>query len=137
MLRTVKKDAKITSTAKDVDAYIAALPPDAMAALAKLRKQIKAAAPRASEGLFYGMPAFKQLKWLVCYAAFKAHYSFFPMSTSVLKMFRSELKLYQTSKGTIRFPYGRPFPASLVKKIVKARIAEVEALQASKSAKPR
>ena len=78
------------------------------------------------------MPAFKQGRLLVCYAAFKDHCSFFPMSLAVMGDFADELKGYDVNKGTIRFPMGKPLPTTLVRRIVKARLAENEAKQASR-----
>jgi uncharacterized protein YdhG (YjbR/CyaY superfamily) len=79
------------------------------------------------------MPAFKQGRLLVGYAAFKDHCSFFPMSLAVMRDFAEELKGYSLSKGTIRFPATKPLPTSLVKRMVKARLAENEARQANRS----
>jgi uncharacterized protein YdhG (YjbR/CyaY superfamily) len=71
------------------------------------------------------MPAFKQQgKALVAYAAFKNHCSLFPMSGAVIAMLEDELSAYTTSKGTIQFPIGEPLPATLIKKVVKARLVE-------------
>ena len=114
--------------AADVDAYLAALPDEARAALEQLRRTIKAAAPDAIEVISYQMPAFKlRGRSLVAFAAFKAHYSLFPMSKAVIEAHQDELTAYQTSKGTIRFPFGQPLPAALVRRLVEARIAENEA----------
>jgi len=115
---------------KAVAAYLASLPRDARAALGKLRRDIRTAAPAAEELIAWDMPAFKQGRLLVGYAGFKDHCSFFPMSLAVMRDFAPELSGYSTSKGTIRFPMTKPLPASLVKRIVKARIAENEAKQA-------
>lgn len=82
--------------------------------------------PEATEGISYGMPAFRYKGALVGYAAFKKHCSFFPMSPAVIEAFAEELKAYRTSKGTIQFAMDKPLPAGLVKKLVKARIAENE-----------
>lgn len=99
-----------------------------LAALDKLRAAIAAAAPDAVEGISYSMPAFLlHGKGLVCYAAFADHYSLFPMSGQVLDSFAEELRERRTGKGTIRFAYGERLPVGLVKKIVKMRVAEVEA----------
>jgi uncharacterized protein YdhG (YjbR/CyaY superfamily) len=112
--------------AKDVDEYLARLAPDARATLEKLRKTIKAAAPAATESISYQIPTFKYQGSLVAFAAFPNHLSFYPMSPSVMEAYRDELEPYNTSKGTIRFSAGRPLPAALVKKLVKARIQENE-----------
>jgi len=112
---------------KSVDAYFASLEPARRAPLQKLRETIAAAAPRAEEGITYGMPGFLvQGRGLVGYMAFDRHYSLFPMSAAVVEAFQNELDGFSTSKGTIRFPVDKPLPAALVKKLVKARIAENE-----------
>ena len=105
------------------DRYLAALADDKRAALEKLRRQIKAAAPKAEECMSYGIPGFRlNGKWLVSYGAAKKHCAFYP--GSIVQRFKKELKNYDTSKGTIRFPADEPLPGTLVRKIVKARIAE-------------
>ena len=110
----------------DVDAYLTSVAPDARAALQKLRQTIRAAAPTAEEGFSYGLPAFRlDGRPLVCYGASKNHCSFFPMSPAVIRAHARDLKAYETSKGTIRFSPAQPLPASLVRKLVKARIAEL------------
>ena len=108
-----------------VEDYMASLPEGPRAAMEKLRKTIKAAAPEATETLSYHMPAFKDHgRILVYYAAFKDHYSLFPASTKFIDAYKEELKPYFTGKGTIRFHTDKPLPAALVKKIVKARLEE-------------
>lgn len=111
---------------KTVDDYLAALPEDSRVTLEKIRKTIKAAAPMATEVISYQMPMYKHHGMLVGFAAFKDHCSLFP-GAKPLATFKDELKAYKTSKGTIRFPIGQPLPAALVKKLVKARVAENEA----------
>ena len=108
-----------------VAAYLRAVPPAPRAALQKLRKTIQAAAPEATEGISYGIPMFKHHGMLVGYAAFKEHCSLF-MSTALAKAYKKALARYQTSKGTIRLTVDKPLPATLVRKLVKARIAENE-----------
>jgi uncharacterized protein YdhG (YjbR/CyaY superfamily) len=71
------------------------------------------------------MPAFKYNGTLIWFAAFSNHCSLFP-TASVIEAFKSELKGFSTSKGTIHFPVDKPLPAALVKKLVKARLAENE-----------
>ena len=108
-----------------VAAYLRAVPPAPRAALQQLRKTIKAAAPEATELISYGMPMFKHHGMLVGYAAFKDHCSLF-MSTVLAKAYKKALAPYQTSKGTIRFTVEKPLPTTLVRKLVKARIAQNE-----------
>jgi uncharacterized protein YdhG (YjbR/CyaY superfamily) len=105
------------------------------AALDELRDAIRSAAPaRATEGISYSMAAFLlDGRGLVCYAAFKDHYSLFPMSLAVMEQHSAELGARITGKGTIRFAYDQRLPVGLVKKIVKTRVAELEAKLASKS----
>ncbi len=119
--------------AKTVDEYLAAVPADARATLEKLRKQIKAAAPKATELISYQIPMYKHHGMLVGFAAFKNHCSFFA-GTKNIETYKDELKSYGTSKGTIRFTADKPLPAALVKKLVKAHVADNEA-RASKKAK--
>jgi uncharacterized protein YdhG (YjbR/CyaY superfamily) len=113
-----------------VEDYLAALPEAPRAALEKLRKTIRAAAPGATETISYQMPAFRdQGRFLVSYAAFKNHCSFFPASNAVMEALGEELKPYYSGKGTLRFTVEKPIPAALVKKIVKTRIKENAALR--------
>ena len=105
------------------DRYLAVLADDKRAALEKLRRQIKAAAPKAEECMSYGIPGFRlNGKLLVSYGAATKHCAFYP--GSIVQRFKKELKNYDTSKGTIRFSADEPLPAALVRKIVKARIAQ-------------
>ncbi|HLB39020.1 MAG TPA: DUF1801 domain-containing protein [Actinomycetota bacterium] len=111
-----------------VEAYLASLSPTQRAVLDTLRAAIRSAAPDATEGISYSMAAFMhEGRGLVCYAAFKEHYSLFPMSTQVIADNLDALGARATGKGTIRFDYDERLPVALVKRIVKARLAEVEA----------
>lgn len=112
---------------KDVDEYLAKVPDDSRAALQELRRTIRAAAPVAEETISYGMPAFRHHGMLVYYAAFSDHCSFFVGSSTLRRTFAAELKPFAAGKGTARFTPERPLPASLVTRIVKARVAENEA----------
>jgi uncharacterized protein YdhG (YjbR/CyaY superfamily) len=111
---------------KSVEAYFASLSAEHRAPLQRLRDTIAAAAPGTDEGITYGMPGFLlDGKGLVGYMAFKDHYSFFPMSPAAIEAHRAELGDLVTGKGTISFEYGRRLPVTLVKKVVKTRLAEV------------
>ena len=112
---------------KNIDEYLAAVPEPARTTMNKVRTMIRAAAPSAAtEAISYGMPAFKYKGSLVAFAAFSNHCSLFPMGSAAIEKFKKELEGYQTFKGTIRFPVDKPLPAALVKKIVKARVADNE-----------
>lgn len=120
------KKMKPGSTPQTVDDYLATIPEDARTTLEKVRKTIKAAAPQATEVISYQMPMYKQHGMLMGFAAFKNHCSLFPGSKAI-EIHKNELKAYETSKGTIRFPVDKPLPATLVKKLVKTCIAENQA----------
>lgn len=112
---------------KAVEAYLSKVSEPAQTTLRKMRAMIKAAAPKeATEQLSYGMPAFRYKGALVAYAAFKNHCSFFPMQASLIDEMKDELKGYRTSKGTLQFAIDEPLPSALMKKMVKARVAENE-----------
>jgi uncharacterized protein YdhG (YjbR/CyaY superfamily) len=117
-------DRNMPKSPKTHDDYVAALGADKRRALEKLRKDIKAAAPKAEECISYGIPGFRlKGKLLVSYGAGAKHCAFYP--GSIVKEFKDELKDYDTSgNGTIRFSADKPLPAALVRKIVKARIAQ-------------
>jgi uncharacterized protein YdhG (YjbR/CyaY superfamily) len=118
--------AKGKGAPKNVDEYLASVPEPARSTLKKVRAAIRSAVPReAIEVISYGMPAFKHKEVLVWFAAFSNHCSLFP-TASVIEAFRSELKGLSPSKGTIQFPIDKPLSAALVKKLVKARVAEIE-----------
>ena len=110
---------------KSIDEYLAGLSDEKRAALERLRKIIRAAAPKAEECISYRLPAFRlNGKPLVAFGAAANHCAFYPMSGSTVEEHKDELKEYETSKGTIRFQPDKPLPAALVRKLVKARIAE-------------
>ena len=114
----------MTGKPETIDEYLAALGDDKQAALAKLREAIKAAAPGAEECISYQVPAFRLNGMLVGFGATAKHCAFYLMSSTTVEAHRDDLKEYDTSKGTIRFRADTPLPADLVRKLVKARIAE-------------
>jgi len=110
--------------AKTVDEYLAGVPEPARSTLNKIRAAIRSAAPaEATEGISYGMPAFKYKGPLIWFAAFSDHCSLFP-TAAVIEAFKNELKGFSTSKGTIHFTTEKPLPDALIKKLVKARVAQ-------------
>jgi uncharacterized protein YdhG (YjbR/CyaY superfamily) len=118
--------AKGKGPPKDVDEYLAGVPKPARSTLNKVRAAIRSAAPpEATETISYRIPAFRYKEVLVWFAAFSDHCSFFPTS-SIIETFKKDLKGYTISKGTIQFPTDKPLPAALIKKVVKARVAQVE-----------
>jgi uncharacterized protein YdhG (YjbR/CyaY superfamily) len=110
---------------RTIDEYLAAVSEDKRAALEKLRRTIQSAAPEAEECISYRIPAFRLGgKMLVGFGAATNHCAFYPMSSVTVEAHKSELKGYNTSKGTIRFQPHKALPVPLVRKLVKARIAE-------------
>ena len=110
--------------AATVGEYLARVPEPARTTLKTLRAEFKRLVPETREVISYQMPAFRLERGLMCYAAFKNHCSVFP-GARVIAALAADLKDYKTSKGTIQFPLDRPLPARLIKKIVKARLAEI------------
>lgn len=114
-----------------IDAYILSQPKEVWNLLQHLRKAIAEAAPGAEEVISYGMPAFKQGKVLVYFAANKKHIGFYPTSSPIVH-FANELKGYKTSKGAIQFPLDKPLPLTLIKKITRFRLKEMNEKRSSK-----
>lgn len=118
--------AKGNTAPKTVDEYLAGVPEPARTTLNTIRAVIRSVVPaEATEVISYGVPTFKYNGPLIWYAAFSRHCSLFP-TAAVIEKFKDELNAYRTSKGTIQFPVDKPLPAALVKKMVKARLAEIE-----------
>jgi uncharacterized protein YdhG (YjbR/CyaY superfamily) len=122
----VQSDVKKSSTKPlTIAEYLAPLDAQQRAALQKLRKAIAAAAPDSEETISYSMPAFRyQGRVLVYFFAATHHCSFFPGAYPI-EAHKADLTAYSTSKGTIRFPPDAPLPVTLVRKLVKTRLAEL------------
>ena len=120
--------------AKTIDEYLSTVTDEQCIALEKLRKIIRSAAPKAEECISYQMPMFKQNGMLAAFAAFRNHCSFFP-GAKPIETHKEELKNFETSKGTIHFQPNKPIPATLIRKIVKERIADNESKAAKKKKK--
>lgn len=109
---------------KSVDEYIAAAPPEVQKKLAEIRAILKKVAPNAREEMKWGSPVFEENRILFAYTAFKSHLNFMP-TRRTLDFFRNELKEYVTGKDTIRFPYDKPLPKGLIRKIAIHRARDV------------
>jgi len=127
----------MTTRPGTIGEYLAGVRPEQRAALNRLRKNIQAAAAEAEECITYGMPGFRlHGRAPVAFGARESHCAFFPMSGTTIADHRDKLVAFQTSKGTIRFQPDAPIAASLVRMLVKARIARKTALTA-KARRPR
>lgn len=113
----------------DVDAVLAALPADMRDALQALRESIVAAVPEAVESISYGVPSYRYRgRPLVSFGAARSHASFYVQSPAVMEAHAALLGDYDTSKGTVRFSPDRPIPEDLVQTLVRARVAETDAI---------
>jgi len=130
--RDVDMTSRTGSPPPTIGAYLSRVPRERRPALEELRKTIRSVAPEAEEVISYRMPAFRQSGMLVWYAGFKDHCSFFVGSGVVLRKFGTELAPFKAGKGTLQFKPKRPIPVSLVRRIVRARIAEYESRASSK-----
>jgi len=109
-----------------VEAYIAAVPEPAQTTLRKLREVIRSAVPKeAVEVISYGIPAFALSKPFFGFAAFKNHLSVLPFSGSLFNSFTDELTPYTRTKSSLHLPFDKPLPATLIRKLVRARVAAI------------
>ncbi len=109
----------------DLKAYLAALSPEQRKGLETIRKTIRAAAPKVEDNFSYGIPGFRLngRSFLWC-AAWAKHYSIYPINPAMRDILAAESKKYETSKGTVRFPADERLPIVLIRKLVKAKLAE-------------
>ena len=121
-------------TPKTIDEYIADYPAQVQAILQRLRDLIHEIAPEATEKISYGIPTFVLGQNLVHFAAYPHHIGFYPSSSGIAH-FEEELKDYETSKGTVRFPLDKPIPYDLVRRITEFRAAENRARTKAKNSK--
>lgn len=116
----------MATPAEQLRQYFAALPPPARRRMKEIRAIVKSIAPTATETFSYRIPGFRlDGKVFVYYAAFKEHCSLYPMGDRIRRAHAASLKEYKTSKGTIQFPLDQPLPVALVKRLIRARAAEV------------
>jgi uncharacterized protein YdhG (YjbR/CyaY superfamily) len=126
------RNTQMAPTANTVDGYLEALPPQQRAVLEKVRAAIRSAAPEAEEKISYRIPMYTHHGHLVGFAAFKNHLSLFVTNSDVPERFAKELEPFRVDHTTIQFTVDKPLPVALVKRIVKARLAENEARAASR-----
>lgn len=117
------------SSDKDaIEAYLATAPESARKMLSEIRALVLATAPPEADEIFsYGMPGVRYKGRLLCYGAFKNHCGFYPGSPPLLLSLAPDLRGFKATRGGIQFPYDKPLPTALIKKIVRARVAENEA----------
>ncbi len=111
--------------ATTVPEYIAAAPGEAQPKLKEIRQILSKVVPNATESLKWGSPVFEEKRILFAYAAFKTHINFMP-TPSAMKPFQKELENYKTGKGSIQFPYDKPLPKLLIRRIAKQRAMELK-----------
>ena len=111
---------------KDIDEYIAGFPPEVRARLEQIRAIVRKAAPDAEEAIKYQVPTFVLGENLVHFAAFKNHIGFYPTPSGMVE-FEEELSSYVSAKGSVQFPYDKPLPLGLIKRMVVFRVNEVKA----------
>lgn len=117
-----------TQRVATIDEYLAAVSETQRAALEKLRKTIRSIAPKAEECISYRLPAFRlNGKIIAGFGTAAGHCSYYPFSGKTIVALKAQLAAYETSKGAIRFRTDRPLPAALVRKLVRTRMAEIEA----------
>ena len=104
--------------------YIKAAPKEAQSKLREIRAILKKVVPKATEALKWGSPVFEEKRILFAYAAFKSHLNFMP-TPSAMRPFKKELEKYTTGKGSIQFPYDKPLPKMLIRKIAAFRVKEL------------
>lgn len=107
----------------NIDEYIAYFPADVQQILNRLRSEISKVAPGATEKISYGIPTFYLNGNLVHFAGYENHIGFYP-GTAGIEEFRDKLSAYEVSKGTVRFPIGKPIPYALIRTIVKFRVRQ-------------
>jgi uncharacterized protein YdhG (YjbR/CyaY superfamily) len=109
----------------EIDDYLATVSGDQRTALGKLRKAIRSIVPRAQECISYRMPAFRlDGKVIAGFSATTKGCSYFPFSGSTLRTLADDLRGYEQTKSSLHFGANKPLPTALVRKLIRARIAE-------------
>ena len=113
-----------SSKTQTVDEYITSFPASAKKKLQELRIILQTVVPSAKESLKWGTPVFEEKRILFAYAAYKNHINFMP-TPAVIVHFKSELADYNLGIASVQFPYNRPLPQELIKKLAAYRAKEV------------
>lgn len=114
----------MSDTNNPITSYISSFPTETQVILNEVYQAIKSVVPEGTEEkMAYGMPTFKFIRNIVHFAAWNNHLGFYPTPSSILA-FKTELSVFEGSKGAIKFPYAQPMPIELIKDIVKFRVAE-------------
>jgi len=108
---------------KTIEEYIYAAPQETQVKLWQMHECVLSAAPGATEGLKWSMPAYSYKRILVTFAVFKHHIGFYP-TPSVIKAFSKELTKYKTAAGSVQFPLDQKLPLALIRKITRFRVKE-------------
>lgn len=123
-------------SAAEIDAFFAKVEEPKRSTLEEMRRRILEVVPDAEQTIKYGMPAFLKDGWcFVCIAPFKNHLNWSPYSSKVFPQLQDELKDYVVSKGSMQFAIDKPLPKTLVKKLIRVRLAQIEIEKAEKAAK--
>ncbi len=120
----------VSRKSKDVDEYISKQPPEAQLALEELRSCIWQVAPRLTELLNYGIPAFALIEGgkrdqQIMIAGYAKHVGFYP-HPAVMEEFSDQLAGYKFAKGSVQFPLDKPIPKDLVISMVKCRLSQLK-----------
>lgn len=122
----MKKKSDTTAVRRQVRKYLAGAPPETRRRLKLIHDLVRRTAPKSVEVFSYGIPGFRlNDKPFVWYAAFKAHISLYPMTAAIRKTHAKALEGYKMSTGTVQFPLDKPLPIPLIKKLIRARAAEI------------
>jgi uncharacterized protein YdhG (YjbR/CyaY superfamily) len=126
VIRKAASAKQTDAAASRIRAYLAAQPPATRRALRQIRAAIRSAVPQAVDAFSYGIPGFRfDERPLVWYAGWANHCSVYPLTAGMRASNAAALASYRTAKGTVRFPLDRPLPLALIKRLAKARAAEI------------
>ena len=109
---------------RTVEEYVDAAPKEAQATLRELRELLRKVAPKATEGLKWGLPVFEEGRILFAYSAHRSHINFVPTGPA-MEPFKEELKGYKVGKDSVQFPLDKRLPKGLIRKLAAFRVKQV------------